>query len=196
MVASNCSAWIGALNARLPQDVRIIDAARTVYSFDARRDTLCRRYRYTIRASSREDVFADLFAWRIRKQELCIDSMKAAAKSLSSEQSEDLSALRKSNAQATHARIRVIAADVHAAPESDEIFVDVTADWFVYGMMRLLTYALVQVGAHEVSVEEFVRRIRTQERGWFRSSAPAKGLCLMQVAYPKVIDPFNRKIDG
>lgn len=181
------------MNSRLPDDVRIIDAARAVPSFDARHDVLWRRYRYSVRNANAHDVFADLFSWRIRRGELCMHSMKAAAATLVTNEQFDLNVFRKSNAQVTHARIRVFAADVHISPNCDEIFVDVTADWFVYGMMRLLTSALVDVGTKQLSVDEFVRRVHAQDRASFKSSAPANGLCLMQVAYPELVDPFIRK---
>ncbi len=118
--------------------------------------------------------------------------MKTAAAALVCREPHDLSALRKSNAQVTHTRIRLLKADVSGTADSDEIFVDVTADWFVYGMMRLLTAALVQVGAKELSVDEFVHRVRTQDRNSFKTSAPANGLCLMHVQYPEATNPFNR----
>lgn len=177
-----------ALNARLPSDVRVTRAVRARPVFDARRDAMWRRYRYTVRMSEYPDVFADEFAWRMRGIP-CVACMQSAASALVSPTAVDLSALRKAHAQARHTSIRVLAADVVAAP--DGVFhIDITATWFVYGMMRFLAAAIVEVGLGRLAVDKFVQHVHSRDRAAFKNSAPAAGLCLMEVGYLAQMDPF------
>lgn len=182
-----------ALNARLPDDIRVTGSTRASGAFDARRAALWRRYRYTVRTGRNPDVFVDPFVWRVYNTPLCPDRMRRAATALINPAPTDLSALRKSGAQARHTEIRLL--DANIVSEHELLHIDITANWFVYGMMRFLVAGLVQVGAGRLDVDDFVFRVRTQNRASFKTSAPASGLCLMQVGYASEVDPFQEPQD-
>ncbi|MEO1133268.1 MAG: tRNA pseudouridine(38-40) synthase TruA, partial [Cyanobacteria bacterium J06639_1] len=67
------------------------------------------------------------------------------------------------------------------------IWVDVQASGFLYRMMRLLVGALVEVGLHRLSPDQF-EAMWQQKRSPIRFTAPAAGLCLTGVGYER--DPF------
>ena len=58
-------------------------------------------------------------------------------------------------------------------------------------MMRLLTAALVEVGAGAMSLNDFGRAVSHGDRHALKSAAPAKGLCLMEVGYD-LGNPFGK----
>lgn len=185
------SAWARAINARLDDDVRVSFSASAADAFDPRRSALSRRYVYSVRTSASPDVFADPFVWRVYGKQLDVESMHSAARSLVSNTTRDMRAFRKAGSPAAHTLIRVMDATVRRSERDESIIeIDVTADWFVYGMMRLLAVALVKVGMGEISPEAFRKIVEEGDRATVKTSAPAAGLCLMRVGYASDVDPF------
>ncbi len=64
----------------------------------------------------------------------------------------------------------------------DEVQITVTADGFLYNMMRIIAGTLVEVGRGERTAESICNLFsgQRQEAGFL---APAQGLCLMEVEY-------------
>ena len=55
-----------ALNANLPDDIRVLDVEEQA-GFHALRDATGKRYRYVIHDGERPDVFQRKYAWRVRQ---------------------------------------------------------------------------------------------------------------------------------
>lgn len=182
----SCSAVCRALNSRLPRTIRITSLVHTEHSFDARRSALGRTYRYTL-TEKPPSVFTSAYAWHIsgvsvsKCNILDTKAMDLAARSLVSSTPRDLSAFRRTRADATHTQIIVHSASVSRT--NHFVHVDVTANWFVYGMMRLLVATLVDVGRHRLSVDSFKAIVHNAERSKVLTAAPAAGLCLIAVNY-------------
>ena len=68
---------------------------------------------------------------------------------------------------------------------------EVEASWFVYGMMRFIAATLVEVGSGALSIEEFFDIFREGRRHDIKHSAPACGLCLMEVKYSRDMHLFS-----
>jgi tRNA pseudouridine38-40 synthase len=60
---------------------------------------------------------------------------------------------------------------------------DITANAFLYHMVRSLAGSLVQVGAGQLSVAEFEAMLPAGDPSLVKQLAPAHGLCLMRVDY-------------
>jgi tRNA pseudouridine38-40 synthase len=60
---------------------------------------------------------------------------------------------------------------------------EIQANGFLYGMVRLLVGMLVEVGTGERSLENFTDIWVNQRRELVKYAAPAKGLCLLRVGY-------------
>lgn len=145
------------------------------------------------------------FAWHVPISSaslplLDVDKMNDAASTLLANDGDgkenlrrDLRAFRRANAQASHTLIRVSHASVRRCSAGHFVHVDITADWFIYGMMRLLTATLVQVGLHRISVNEFRRIVENGLRENVTHGAPAKGLCLIEVQYDEKNNPFEQQ---
>lgn len=72
------------------------------------------------------------------------------------------------------------------------IHIEIQADGFLYGMVRLLVGLLVQVGRGDRSQENFTSLWVEQKRSEVKYAAPPQGLCLLRVGYPEF--PFAKKI--
>lgn len=139
-------------------------------------------------------MFLAPLAWHYYQHTLDVSKMHAAAQCLLSDVPKDLSAFRKARAPAAHTQISVVHISVERALDAPHlVHIEVRASWFVYGMMRLLSSALVQVGSGVMSVAQFQRAVEEGRRQDVKFSAPACGLCLVDVTYPADVDPFLQK---
>lgn len=177
------------MNSRLPSEIIIVNAKYVDPSFDARQNALWRSYRYTILTSHTPSIFLQDRAWHYYQKPLHVNLMNEAAKLLKCTEPKDFSSFRKIRASASHTMIAV--QDISVKRKIDDenmIEIDVRATWFVYGMMRLLAATLVQVGTGQISIDEFADIVKYGSRDKVKFSAPACGLCLMQVGYPPPMD--------
>lgn len=135
-------------------------------------------------------VFLSPFVWNLRlDSELDTEEMNVAAQALVSKgEAKNFGAFRKKGSMASHTNIIIHSATVTTF--GDLVVIDVIASWLVYGMMRLIANALIKVGLHKWSVEDFCEIVEHADRSKVQSSAPASGLCLIRVDYGSR-DPFR-----
>jgi tRNA pseudouridine38-40 synthase len=72
------------------------------------------------------------------------------------------------------------------------IHIEIQADGFLYGMVRLLVGMLVQVGSGQRTLSSFTELWKEQRREEVKHAAPPQGLCLLRVGYPDF--PFPKEI--
>ena len=71
--------------------------------------------------------------------------------------------------------------------ESKSLIFYITADRFLRNMVRAVVGTLIEVGTGKTSLEEFKKIIESKDRKNAGPSAPAQGLFLTEVNYPKNI---------
>jgi tRNA pseudouridine38-40 synthase len=166
-----------AVNAVLPDDLRVWRAGRTADGFSARASALERRYEY--RMLRRPDVLArrthHLLRWAVDPE-----NMAAAAGSLVGE--HDFAAFAASPGGDGGYECRVTHAAIRASDKS--VVVEIAANRFLHNMVRRLSGALVEVGRGRLRAAEMeqILALRDVPRGG--PCLPAAGLCLVAVAYP------------
>ena len=69
----------------------------------------------------------------------------------------------------------------------DLIFVDIKATGFLYGMVRLIVGQLVLVGEKKITPDIFTDRWVNKKKNDVKESAPARGLCFVNVVYEENI---------
>ncbi|NJL84367.1 MAG: tRNA pseudouridine(38-40) synthase TruA [Chloroflexaceae bacterium] len=171
--------WAAVLNSRLPQDILIRDSAPVAANWHAQFSALWRRYRYTIYTDKRPNLFIKPYSWHYYRATLDESRMAAALESLLGK--HDLSAFRRAGSARAHSFIEVQAAQCDR--RGPFLVIEIQADGFLYGMVRLLVGMLVEVGAKQRSVENFVQLWQHQQREEVKYAAPARGLCLLRVGY-------------
>jgi tRNA pseudouridine38-40 synthase len=171
-----------ALNAQLPQDVVVVSASEATADFHARKDALTRTYRYLVVPRANRQAVARQYAWQVRGP-LDLASMRRASKLL--EGTHDFSAFGRSPRPGGTTTRTVHAVNVRRI--SGAIVIDVSANAFLYGMMRSFAGALVAIGEHRMQHHE-LHALLTQppKQRANLTVAPAHGLHQWAVTYPEI----------
>lgn len=180
--------WAAILNSRLPDGILIRASAEVPLHWHARFSADWRRYRYTIYTDALPNLFIQPFVWHYYYTTLDEALMQKALLPLVGH--HHLSAFHRANSGRAHSWVEIKAVDCHR--EDSFIFIEVKASGFLYGMMRLLVGLLVQVGRKQCSLVDFAEIWRAEQRDRVKHSAPAKGLCLLDVGYPE--PPFPPEV--
>jgi tRNA pseudouridine38-40 synthase len=170
-----------ALNAQLPSDVVAITASEAPADFHARRDALTRTYRYLVVPRQSRQAVARQYAWQVRGP-LDLTAIRRAAKLL--EGTHDFAAFGRSPRPGGTTTRTVHAVKVRRLGTA--ILIDVSADAFLYGMMRSFAGALVAVGESRMTAAELHTLLThppTQRA--HLTVAPAHGLHQWAVTYPE-----------
>jgi len=181
-----------ALNAVLPTDVVVIDAAIAPAGFHARRDALRRTYRYVVAPRGARMAVGRRYAWQVRGP-LDVEAMRRAARLLTG--THDFAAFGRSPRPGGSTIRTVLAATVRQVaipaaaseqPRPSVVLIDVDADAFLYGMMRSFAGALVAVGEGRLSERELHEMVVSPpaQRAHL-TVAPAHGLHQWAVTYPE-----------
>ena len=175
-----------ALNGILAPDIRVVEAAEVAEDF-VPRFAKEKTYRYAIACGRHLSPFQRRYAWHLREK-LDFASMRATAGSLIGEM--DFSSFTAAGGgEKSHVR-RILRIDygpgglVNACADEDNIHhFDITAEGFLYKMVRNIIGTLVEVGRGKIAPGEMPRIIEAKDRTQAGPTAPAHGLCLVSVRY-------------
>ena len=171
---------VNKLNSLLPSDISVIEIREVKPEVHARFDALSRRYEYHL--VLQKDVFRHPFAMRIYNP-LDFDRMNEAAKILF--EYTDFTSFSKLHTDVKTNNCKIMAARWEQR-EDGWIFI-VEADRFLRNMVRAIVGTLLEVGRGKMTLDEFRQVIDAKNRCNAGSSVPAKGLFLVEVAYPENI---------
>lgn len=166
-----------ALNANLPLDVAVRSVKQVAADFHPRYNALQRSYQYKVYCQPYRDPLKDRFAWRVWPE---VDLAKAQAGARLFEGQRDFSLFGK----ATRPGGSTIRKIVRAEWEFADGFLrfDISADAFLYHMVRRIVFILVRVGQDEISLSELQESINTGIH-LIPGLAPPQGLILVDVKY-------------
>ncbi len=175
-----------ALNAVLPDDVAVRRAESAAPSFHARFDALNRTYRYVVVSRRERAPLLRRHAWHVTG-DLDVDAMREAAALLTG--THDFGAFGRSPRPhgttvrtVQRATVRRVAAPV--ADETPTYVIEVSAEAFLYGMMRAIAGALVSVGRGRMSAAQVGAMLADPSSCGTVTVAPARGLHQWSVTYP------------
>lgn len=166
-----------ALNSRLVRDVVVRQAEAVDDSFHARRSARARQYEYRVRQRTPRGAYARQYAWSV-PEALDIEAMQAAGQRLVGR--HDFRAFGRSPQPGGHTVRSVHAVRVEADGECVSIWV--TADAFLYGMVRAIAGALVEIGRRRGPVSWIDDLLRQAQPVGLRP-APPHGLVQVGVEY-------------
>jgi len=169
------------VNARLPSDIHVLDVAAADPRFHARHSALSRSYVYQV--SRRRTAFAKRYVWWVER-ELDLEPMRRALSATLGE--HDFVRFCERPKEATSTRVRMDRAEI--AESGALILLRFEASNFLWRMVRRLVGTLVEVGAHEIAVDEFAAlvdgRALPEGKGLVSErTAPPSGLFLERVRY-------------
>lgn len=167
-----------ALNANLPEDIAVREIEEADEKFHAQFHAKSKVYRYTIFNSPIRTALDRHF---VHSFGLKLDEgrMAEAAKCLVGEhdfRSFTTEAWAKTNTVRTVKDIRV-------ERDGDLITISVEANGFLYNMVRAIAGTLIEIGRGKMEVAEMQAILEARDRKKAGPTAPAKGLCLVEVRY-------------
>lgn len=173
-------AWAPALNRLLPKDIRVIASDEVKPDFHARFSARGKQYRYVVLARYSPSALLRDHAWHVDRK-LNLANMRRAALHLLGK--HDFSAFRSSacNAKAPVRKIKTLT----IRKRGDQIEFILEADAFLMHMARNIVGTLVEVGLGRFSPDEVKTMLKSRDRTTAGRTAPACGLCLVQVFYSR-----------
>lgn len=175
---------VPALNAHLPPDVRVLEAAPVPEAFHARYAAHAKTYRYHILNSPVGDPFSAAFCHRIAAP-LDAAAMQAAAEKCIGTHDFTAFCAAGSSAAAHGDTVRTLTACRVQRAEQDGryLIITVTADGYLYNMVRILAGTLVAAGRGKLAPADIPAILEGRDRALAGPTLPAKGLFLWDVAY-------------
>ncbi len=169
-----------ALNAHLPNDVRILAAVKAKPTFHSRFSARGKQYRYLVWNHPAHHPLLLTHSWHV-PWDLDLDRMRRAARSLLGR--HDFLALSSSPGYERQHTIRHLSrCEIRRSGPLLTFIIE--ADGFLYRMCRGIVGTLVQVGNGKIPTTELTPLLASRDRCLTGMTAPAQGLILQKVYYP------------
>jgi len=174
-----------ALNAVLPDDVRIISLDKADPNFHARKSAASKIYQYRIFSAPSINPFVYRYVLHIPYR-LNVSAMRKAARLFEREadftafsSNRELHPVRK----VSHSRL---------VKKGDELIYTIEAAGFLRYMVRGIVGTLLEVGRGKTVPQQIDDIFKRRERSLAGPTAPAKGLCLIRVNYSPRTRPMTK----
>lgn len=171
-----------ALNAHTPEEIEVLVIEETTADFHAIRSAIEKTYRYQINWGHPRDVFQIGRSWYI-PQQLDVTAMIAAAKLMVGEHDFASFAAAHGQAKTSVRNVSRLSVQVCDQPPFQNLRIEVTADGFLYNMVRTIVGTLVHVGFRNRDPDWVKRVLAGKDRRLAGMTAPACGLYLLCVKY-------------
>lgn len=170
-----------ALNYRLPDDISVYFAKWVDDNFHARYSVQRKTYEYHILNSPFKDPFCVNKAYQFPKvlDDYAIARMQAAADNLCGRY--DYSSFMASGSSVKYTVRNVFECKVIKTGE--RIVIRITADGFLYNMVRIISGTLLEVGKGNIEPKQIITIIESKNRRLAGPTLPAHGLYLTDVKY-------------
>jgi len=168
------------LNRFLPPDISVSKIFPVNNDAHARFSAISRTYKYYI--STEKNPFRTETSYRYTVP-LDVEKMNEAASQLFDY--EDFTSFSR-----LHTDIKTNNCKIYQAEwgkVGDQLVFTIKADRFLRNMVRAVVGTLLEVGRGKITVGEFKEIIEKKDRGAAGASAPAEGLFLTDIEYPKEI---------
>lgn len=182
-----------ALNARLPEDIRVLLSEEVAKDFHPRYCDCSKCYEYTIQVSKIAIPQMTRFSYHVHYMP-DVDKMKEAAMLL--EGTHDFSAFCSAGAQVKTKVRTLYGVDVemqnlwkntdvtaYGMEDTKLLKIRVTGSGFLYNMVRIIAGTLLEVGRGRLTQEDVKEALISGERSKAGPTAPPQGLTLVKIDY-------------
>ena len=169
---------VRAINAHLPPDVVVREAADVPQAFDANRDAKHKLYRYIIHDGPVPDPFLRRYCCHSRHP-LDVAAMRRAAEPLKGRHDFHSFETDWPNRMSSVRTVTQLSVNRFG----DYIWIDVEADGFLYNMVRAIAGTLINVGRGYWPAAQVAAILKAEDRTQAGPTAPAQGLFLVRVSY-------------
>ena len=172
---------ISAFNALLKDTkIRVVSAKQVKSEFNARFSAVKRFYKYRILCRAAPPGLDKGKVWHIR-QKLDLKLMEEGIKHILGQ--HDFTSFRTIKCQAK-SPIRTLD-EITFANEGDEVIIRVKAKSFLHSQVRIIVGTIVKIGDKTWDPEQIKKILHAKDRSLAGPTAPADGLYLEKVDYPK-----------
>ena len=170
--------FVQALNVHLPQDVRVLSSEEVAEDFNARFDARERTYRYFLHCGAQVAAHELPYCWPLfrRPDVRRLNEMAALLYG-------ELDCTSFAAAGDTSASKSRFLYGASFFPEGDKLIFEISANAFLWKMVRTLLGTLLGLEKREEGTAAFSRIIESRDRRLAGMTAPAKGLFLWNVRY-------------
>lgn len=167
-----------AMNRTLPRDIVVTKAEEVKSGFDSQRSARYKVYRYTVFNGGFVDPLMRHFAAKCFYP-LDMKAMKKAAKIL--EGRHDFKSFQAKDVVEKNS-VRTVK-EISLRKNGKLVYIETTANGFLYNMVRNIVGTLIEVGRGKIPAEDVKKILKGKDRRLAGPTMPAKGLCLIKVAY-------------
>ncbi len=173
-----CDVVVRGLNAYLPNDIAVTDCREVDYDFHARYDCKGKEYIYLIRNSSLPDPFMAGRCWQFNKH-IDAELLNSQAQLFCGTHDFKAFCSAGSSVQSTVRTVKSFS----VSRENDIIRMSVTADGFLYNMVRIMVGTLTDITLGRIVPDTINDIIASRDRNCSGVTAPPQGLYLNRVYY-------------
>jgi tRNA pseudouridine38-40 synthase len=170
--------WLLALNAHLPDAIRVMKIQEASSDFHARFSAKGKIYRYTIWNGSALHPLMKDRAWHVPGS-LDFERLHRSCELFTGTHDFAAFSLRRSNTP--EQTVRTIHA-IENQVSTGKIDLTFEGEGFLYKMVRILSAAIIRHASGRVEIEELAAQLGSASPA-FMHTAPAVGLCLVRVVY-------------
>ena len=167
------------LNSLLPDDIVALELILVPKEFHARFKARSKVYQYRIHNGPIAPALGRQYVWHV-KRPLSWSSMVNCLKLL--EGRHDFSSFQSAGSSVRSTERIVLAADITSVEEHTRL-ITIEANGFLRHMVRNIVGTLVDVGSGRLREEGFSAVLAARNRQQAGMTAPARGLCLLEVRY-------------
>lgn len=172
---------VRALNARLPDDVRVVAVDEAVPGFNARHHARTKHYRYTMAVGPDPGPFVRRVVWHLPGR-LDAAAMTRAAEILVGQ--HDFAAFQAAGGDALTSERRLLASRLVEEPGRPHYLrYEVIGTGFLRHMVRNIVGTLVDIGRRRWPAEAMADILASRSRQRAGQTAPPQGLVLVRVQY-------------
>ena len=166
------------LNRYLPEDIAVKEVKIASPRFHSRYRAVGKTYRYTCHVGADKPVFDRKYVWRL-EQVPDVEAMKKAASYLTG--THDFAGFC-GNPRMKKSTVRTVDR-IDITLKGSYLTLTYHGNGFLQYMVRILTGTLIEVGLGQREADSIPSLIEAKDRRLAGATAPACGLCLMQVDY-------------
>ena len=167
-----------AINSKLKQSIRIINAEEVDENFHARYSCKGKRYRYIINNSPYGSAIYRDLEYHI-PMKLDIEAMKKGIKHFEGE--HDFKGFKASGTSSKSSVRTIYSAEIKE--DGNRIIIELEGNGFLYNMVRIISGTIVDVGLGKINPEDIPEIIESKDRTRAGKTLPAHGLYLVKVYY-------------
>lgn len=167
-----------ALNARLPEDIRIQNSKQVPIDFHPRHCNTRKTYEYRIYMGKYENPIGRQYAHFVYVP-LNVEKMQQAAQYLLGEHDFKSFCVAKAQVLTT---VRTIY-DVTVKKEGNYLTIRVCGSGFLFNMVRIIVGTLLEIGRGNMEPEQMQEILEAKDRQKAGPTAPARGLTLVEFEF-------------